>query len=83
MTYEKLRVGHHWRNDWNHPFSNPWNAKIVEILENRKLIVDEWLADDDEINRTEWDEANFRVFYVRLIDEINGLSTKGKGWVKK
>lgn len=65
----QLKVGQHWRNDWNHPFSNPWNAKIIEIKENGDLLVSEWLADDDEINRMEWNSGNFRVFYTRLINE--------------
>ena len=65
----KLEVGQHWRNDWNHPFSNPWNAKIIAIRNNKTLLISEWLADDSEINRMEWDEGNFRVFYTRLINE--------------
>lgn len=65
----KLDVGQHWRNDWNDPFSNPWNARIIEIRDNGTLFVSEWLADDPEINRVEWDEGNFCVFYTRLISE--------------
>lgn len=68
-TLSLLKVGQVWRNDWNHPFSNPWNARIIDIKEDGNLLVDEWLAGDTEKGETSWWCGNFVVFYTRLIYE--------------
>lgn len=75
MNIQKLEIDQVWRNDWFHPLSNAWNGKIVDIKKGYLfdvLLVDEWVGDRDkplDTTRTEWLEPNFRVFYVRLLNE--------------
>lgn len=75
MNRSKLEIGQVWRNDWFHPLSNAWNCEIIDMKKGYLfdvLFVEEWIGDRDKPDntvRSEWLEPNFRVFYVRLLNE--------------